>query len=623
VLLTAANISKSHGLRELFHGVGISAEPGERIALIGPNGTGKSTLLRILAGREPADSGTVQLARGVQAVYVPQHDVFTPAVSVLDTCAHFALEAASVHGDVHDAQVLATMLLERFGFNEVRLEQMADALSGGWKKRLSMACALASAGGTPDLLLLDEPTNHLDVAGLRWLEQLLRRGAPDARAGACIFVTHDRVFLQTVATRVVELSPAYPQGTFQVEGDYQEFKRRRAEFLSAQAQAQESLANEVRVDDAWLARGAKARRTKAKFRIEDSADRREELSALSARNAAASAGGAGIDFSATGRRTRKLVAAVNIAKSMGGKLLFSDLSLEVTPGSRLGLMGPNGSGKTTLLRVLTGALAPDKGTVIAAEPAPRVVVLTQQRQELPPTTLLREAIGPPGDMVIFRERQMHISAWSRRFFFRDEQLLQPLSSLSGGELTRAHVARMMLQSADVLVLDEPTNDLDIPTLEVLEESVDSFPGAVILVTHDRAMLERLATTIVVLGSPAGVVRQVASVSQALVALGEIEQQLADASKEDSTPVLAVVPKPTDAAMVRKRLGYMEQREFDGMEAKIEHAERAAAQAEAQVNSPPATADHRRMSAACRELEVAQAEVARLYARWAELDAKRG
>ncbi|MBL9141045.1 MAG: ABC-F family ATP-binding cassette domain-containing protein [Phycisphaerae bacterium] len=623
VLLVASNVARSHGVRELFHGVCLSVDVGERVALIGPNGAGKSTLLRTLAGQEPADAGEVRLARGVQAVYVPQHDVFQEGLSSLDACAHAALRSAQVHGDLHDATALSTMLLGRIGFDAARMEQPAQALSGGWKKRLSVACALASAGGAPDLLLLDEPTNHLDVAGLRWLELFLLRGAPDARAGACVFVTHDRSLLQAVATRVVELSSAYEQGTFQAEGDYEEFVRRRSEFLSGQARAEEALANEVRQDNVWLSRGAQARRTKSKGRIEDSADRRAELSALSARNSAATAGGASVDFNATGRRTRKLIAAKHIAKSMGGRLLFHGVDLELTPGTCTGLMGPNGSGKTTLLRVLTQALPPDSGSVVVADPAPRIVVLTQLRQELSPSMLLREVIGPPGDVVQFRDRQMHITAWSRRFLFRDEQLIQPLSSLSGGELARAHIARMMLEPADVLVLDEPTNDLDITTLEVLEESVESFPGAVLLVTHDRAMLERLADSIVVLGGPEASVRIVASVKQALNALDESERGAANAVRERVREASSqAAPDAPQGAPSRKRLGYMEQREFDGMEARILKAEAAVHEAEAHVSKPEVSADHVALAKACRVLEVAQAEVAALYARWAELEAKR-
>jgi ATP-binding cassette subfamily F protein uup len=617
VLLVATNVVRSHGVRELFRGVSLSVEPGDRVALIGPNGAGKSTLLRTLAGEEPPDAGEVRLARGALAVYAPQHDAFAPGRTAREVCAGAALQAAAVHGDPHAAEALASMLLGRVGFDGARMDQPAQALSGGWQRRLSVASALARAGGTPDLLLLDEPTNHLDVAGLRWLEQFLQRGAPDARAAACVFVSHDRAFLQKVATRVVELSAAYAQGTFQADGPYEEFLRRRSEFLQGQARAEDALANEVRQDDAWLARGAQARRTKAKGRIEDSADRRAELEALAARNAAANQGGARVDFAATGRRTRKLVAAKGVAKGFGGRLLFRALDLELAPGTCTGVMGPNGSGKTTLLRVLTGALAPDEGTVERAEPAPRVAVLSQQRADLPASTLLRDALAPPGDRVDVRGRTMHITAWSRRFLFRDDQLIQPLSSLSGGELARAHIARLMLEPADVLVLDEPTNDLDITTLEVLEESVESFPGAVLLVTHDRAMLERLATSIVVLGGAGGQARSVASLAQALAALDEAEQRAAEAERGR-----APAPPDSRAAAVppRRRLSYKEQREFDAMEGEILRAESAAAAAEARVADPAVMADHLALGRACRDLEEAQARVAALYARWAELEA---
>lgn len=619
VLLIATNIARSHGVRELFHGVSLSVESGERVGLIGPNGAGKSTLLRTLAGEEAPDAGSVRLARSVQAVYAPQHDACDGSATAREVCAAAALQAASVHGDPHDAEALATMLLGRVGFDAARMDQSAQALSGGWRRRLSVASALARAGGTPDVLLLDEPTNHLDVAGLRWLEEFLLRGAPDARAAACIFVTHDRAFLQAVATRVVELSSAYEQGTFQAEGNYQNFIRRREEFLQGQARAEEVLANEVRQDNVWLARGAQARRTKAKGRIDDSADRRAELGALAARNAAANLGGARVDFAATGRRTRKLIAAKGVAKSMGGRLLFRDVDLELAPGTCTGIMGPNGSGKTTLLRVLTGALPPDAGSVAQADPEPRIAVLSQQRADVPTETLLRDAIAPPGDRVTFRDRTMHITAWSRRFLFRDDQLVQPLSSLSGGELARAHIARLMLEPADVLILDEPTNDLDISTLEVLEDSVESFPGAVLLVTHDRAMLERLATSIVVLGGSAGAARQVASLAQALAALDEAERATADAAPARSRTEAR--PAPQGAA--RKRLSYKDQREFDAMEGEILRAEAAAAAAEARVADPAVTADHIAMARACRELEEAQLRVATLYARWAELEASAG
>jgi ABC transport system ATP-binding/permease protein len=626
MLLVATDVSRTHGVRELFRGVSLSVEADERVALIGPNGAGKSTLLRTLAGLEPADHGEVRLGRGAVAVYAPQVDRFEPGCSCLQVCATAAMRAPAVHGDAHEAEALAGMILGRCGFDSARMEMQAQSLSGGWQRRLSIARALSEAGGQPDLLLLDEPTNHLDVGGIRWLEELLCSPSPELRARAAVFVTHDRAFLQRVATRIVELSSAYADGTFQVEGDYREFVRRRREFLEGEERAQAALANEVRRDEEWLSRGAQARRTKAKGRIDDSADRREQLAALSARNQAAAATGAEVDFAGTGRRTRKLVAARGVAKAMGGRTLFEGLDLEIGPGTRLALLGANGSGKTTLLRVLCGELAPDQGVVERADPAPRMAVLTQQRRELPGDTLLRDAIAPPGDMVRFQDRAMHITAWARRFLFRTDQLIQPLSSLSGGELARAHLARLMLEPADVLVLDEPTNDLDIPTLEVLEESVQTFPGAVLLVTHDRAMLERLATAIAVLGGPGASVRQVASLSQALAALEQNEEAVDAAARsarsaaaaESRAPSAAVAPtEPT-----RKRLGYMEQRELDGMEARIHQAEAELKKTEAEFEKAAVTGDHVRLSALSQTLERHQLAVAALYERWAELDSRR-
>ncbi|MDA1008568.1 MAG: ABC-F family ATP-binding cassette domain-containing protein [Planctomycetota bacterium] len=624
MLLVANNLSKSHGLRELFRGVSLSIADGERVGFIGPNGAGKSTLLRMIANLEEPDDGEVLTQRNAVIVYVPQRDDFVEGATPRSAATASALLSASVHGDVHEAEVLAGVILGKLGFSDSHIDELADRLSGGWKKRLSIACGLCKAGGTPDLLLLDEPTNHLDVEGIRWLEQFLSRQSNDIRAGACVFITHDRTFLERVATRVIELSRAYPQGTLAAEGNYTEFVRRRDEFLAAQAKAESTLANEVRIDDAWLARGPQARRTKAKSRIEESADRRDELDAITSRNAAASASGAAVDFSASGRRTRRLVLATAISKGFTtDRTLFRDLDLELTPGSRVGLMGPNGSGKTTLLRVLCGDLAPDSGTIRFSDPHPRIVVLRQQRADIPLDMLLRDAICPLGDVVDFQGRSMHITAWSRRFLFKDAQLLQTVASLSGGERARAHLARMMLEPADILVLDEPTNDLDIPTLEVLEESVESFPGAVVLVTHDRAMLSRLAKSIAVIGAPDGSVSVVTSLDQALSALESAERATQTRDRERDRTALVGSAKKTTAPTARKRLSFKEQREFDGIEEAVHAAEEAHSAAERRLNDQAVATDHVKMAAACHALETAQTAVATLYARWQELETKRG
>lgn len=377
------------------------------------------------------------------------------------------------------------------------------------------------------------------------------------------------------------------------------------------------MANQVRQDLAWLQRGAKARRTKAKSRIESSYGRIDELAELKQRNAAAAGNAARVDFNATDRKTRKLISARGVSKSYAGRTLFKDVDLDLGVGDCLGLLGPNGSGKTTLIRVLTGEITPDSGTVVRADPAPRIVVFSQHRKDFEPTTLLRDALCPVSDQIRFRGQPMHVTAWSRRFLFRDEQLAQPMKSLSGGELARVHIARIMLEPADVLVLDEPTNDLDIPTLEAMEEALEDFPGALVLVTHDRAMLDRLATEVLALDGRGGSA-MVASVDQAVALERKAERER---SVPESKPTPAASQQARAAPQTRRKLSYNEQREYDAMERNIAEAEALVASAEKRVSDPSVASDLARMTRACAELSDAQALVARLYARWEELEAK--
>ena len=596
VLLSVRDVTKSFGPRPLFAGLALDLRAGERVGLIGPNGAGKSTLLRILAGSEPADEGTRTARRGARIGYLAQDDTFAAGQTVRDAV---LAAIADEHLEEHERDTRAAVTLTQVGLTDPG--RPASTLSGGWRKRLALARELARR---PDFLLLDEPTNHLDLPGVVWLERLLR-----SAGFGYLVATHDRAFLRAVADEVIEVSRVYPTGTFRVAGTYDEFQDRRDEFLEAQARQQEAVANQVRKETEWLGRSESAQRRKSKSRIAEAARRREELADLKYRTAAA--GSAGIDFAGTGRATRKLLTATGLAKAVAGRPLFAGLDLELTPGTKLGLVGPNGSGKTTLLKVLAGEAEPDAGMIARADGL-RVVMFEQGRVALDPNAPLRKALAPAGETVVFNGQTLHVAAWATRFLFRPDQLNVAVGELSGGEQARVRLAQLVLRPADVLLLDEPANDLDIAALEALEDSLAEFPGALVLVSHDRELTDRLCTEVVGLDGRGGAARY-AGVGQWLAAH--------ERATEPPKPAKAE-PAATRPAPKTKKLGYKEQQEFDGMEAAILAAEEELAARQAAVEQS-AAAGHTVLAAACRAMEEARRAVERLYARWAELEGKRG
>ena len=477
-ILNAQSLSKSYGAAPLFRSIAFTIAEGDRIGLIGPNGSGKSTLLQILSGAIEPDSGEVALRKRARLSHVQQDSQFATGQTVR-TLIMAALERSTVPADEWQARLAET--LGRAGFES--LDAVAESLSGGWRKRLAIAEALVQQ---PDILLLDEPTNHLDLAAIEWLEELLQ-SAPFAS----VVVSHDRYFLENVATAMVELSRAYPDGLLRVAGNYSQLLEEKEAFLHAQAKHQEALENRVHREIEWLQRGPKARTSKSKARIDKAHQLIGELADLNARTRTASAG---IDFSSTDRKTRRLIELENVSFEIGGRMLFQDLNFILTAGMRVGLVGANGSGKTTLLRLLSRELAPTAGDISTAD-ALQIVYFNQNRV-LDPDLTLRRALAPESDSVIYQDCVIHVASWAARFMFTGEQLNQPVGRLSGGERARVLIARLMLQPADVLLLDEPTNDLDIPTLEVLEESLLEFRGALVLVTHDRYLLDRVSTAVV-------------------------------------------------------------------------------------------------------------------------------
>ncbi|MBW8873737.1 MAG: ABC-F family ATP-binding cassette domain-containing protein [Acidobacteria bacterium] len=597
LLLSVDAVTKGYGARPLFEQLSFGIFEGDRAGLIGPNGSGKTTLLRILAGLEEPDGGIRSLRRGIRMGYVPQDPSFPPGASVEEV-----LVQALADDPAEEFEKLArvAVTLGKAGFEDPA--QPVEILSGGWRKRLAIARELARE---PDVLLMDEPTNHLDVEGILWLEDLLQ-----SEPLAYLVVSHDRWFLENVAGRMLELDPRYPDGLLQATGTYTDFLEKRDEVLRNQAEYQTSLANKVRREVEWLRRGAKARTTKAKGRIQEANRLIAELTELRERTGAAAEARAGIDFNASDRKTKKLLVAEGLAKSFGERRIVQGLDLKLTPGTRLGLIGPNGSGKTTLLSLLDGTLQPDAGTIQRADWL-KTVRFEQNRDTLDRSATLRRALAPDGDTVLYQDRPIHVAAWAKRFLFHTEQLDTPVSRLSGGEQARILIARLMLQPADLLILDEPTNDLDIPTLEVLEESLMEFPGALVLVTHDRFLLESVSSVVLALDGRGG----------ATFFADYTQWEAARAFTPPAPKPAARTVTPSKPAKDPKRLTYREKQEWEQMERMILEAEDRLAVSQAAVEDPVVATDPKALQERCEALETARQEVERLYARWAELEEK--
>jgi ABC transport system ATP-binding/permease protein len=600
-IINAQGISKAFGSTVLFQDISFTVSESDRIGLIGPNGSGKSTLLRVLAGEEDLNSGEIAVRKRVRLTCVLQDSKFASGETVRAVVEN-ALERASVPASERGTRFAET--LGRAGFDE--LESQATALSGGWQKRLAIVEALVQR---PDILLLDEPTNHLDLAGIEWLEALLQ----DA-SFACVVVSHDRYFLENVATEMAELNRTYPNGLLRVLGNYSTFLEKKEEFLHSQSKRQEALENLVHNEIAWLRRGAKARTRKSKARIDKAGDLMSELADLNLRTRTATAN---IDFSATDRKTKRLIELEDVACEIGDRALFDGLNFVITAGMRVGLVGPNGSGKTTLLRLLRGDLKPTAGEIRRADWL-RIVYFDQTRQ-LDPDVTLRRALAPDSDSVVYQDRVVHVASWAARFLFTGEQLNQPIGRLSGGERARVLIAQLMLQPADVLLLDEPTNDLDIPTLDILEESLLEYRGALVLVTHDRYMLDRVSTIVLGLDGQ-GSAESFADYSQWESWQAERKQPAKAVRSSGNQPRQITITAEPSAA--KKKLSYLEAREYATIEQRVAEAEQLLQEKRSQLEDPAIASDGPRLLRAHAEMDEAQKTADELYSRWAELEQKK-
>ncbi len=626
ILLSAQGLTAAFGAKTLFENVSFTVEDGDRIGLVGPNGAGKSTLLGMLAqaALEPRIGGNISRRRGLRVGHVEQVPQFaigaTIARAIREGIASFHAQPASptgaqgeaAHDDhwEHDLtlrQVMVDLGLARGDADTaIGPDTPVASLSGGWQKRVALAREIARQ---PDLLLLDEPTNHLDVESIEWLERLIAQ----ARF-ATVTVTHDRHFLQRVATRILELDHRNAGGLLAVTGNYAEYVRVKSANMEAQERREVVLRNTLRRETEWLRRGAKARSTKQQARIHRAADLGLTVADLAMRNTTRSAT---LEFQTTDKRAKRLIEARAIGKTYGSRTIFGGVNLLVAPGVRVGLLGANGCGKSTLLRVLLGDEPPSSGSVLRAEGL-RVAYFAQDRGVLDPERSVAETVCPLGEHVAFRGARIHVRGYLERFLFTHDQCKLAVGSLSGGEQGRLLLAQLMLQPADVLVLDEPTNDLDLLTLGVLEDALVEHEGAVLLVSHDRSFLDAVATTILAFDT-----REQAP--QSVVPFASLDQWEAWHRQPAVAPAakrtLPARKRDNDASATtsKRKLGYLEQREYDGIEAKLATAESALRAAIADSEAPASASDAPRLVELLALIAARQAEVDHLYARWAELE----
>ncbi len=624
-LLRAADVTVSFSSRTLFDRVEFVIEAQERVGLVGINGSGKSTLMKVLAGAVVPDSGTLQLQRGARVIWLPQEPTFPPGATVASELevaqaplkaaldehqalsANLSNEPAALARLSHLAEQIdrhggwdtgfhARKLLDRLGVKD--WDKPIDELSGGLKKRVAIARALLAK---PDLLLLDEPTNHLDADTVGWLEDEL-----DDFGGALLLVTHDRYFLDGLVDRIVEVNaPGTPDaGLISYPGNYEAYLEQKMVRMQDADVAEHKRERWITREVAWLRKGVEARRTKSKARIERAQKLLSDRGFVRPKTPA-------LQLAEAPRLSQTVVEAKGLGQRFGDKVIFKGVDLIVQPGERLGLVGANGVGKTTFLRTLLGELPPSSGTLVQG-PRNRVAYYDQQRTQLDDDATVFDAVSTE-EYVTLGRKKLRLADYLEDLGFPVPMQKMKVKALSGGERNRLLLARLFLEGANVLVLDEPTNDLDLQTLNVLEGLLREFEGAVLLVTHDRYFLDKAATSILAFEGDGRVVRYEGNWSM-------YRRLRPPPSDQASAKVAKPLPVPVEGAVKKKggRLSYHDQREFDAIEATIEAAEQTKASLERRLAEPGTATNSALLVTLSAELDAAGREVERLYARWQDL-----
>lgn len=594
-VLSLQNITKSFGSRTLFEGLSFGVFPGEKIGLLGSNGAGKSTLLKIIVGALKPDDGQVHLKKNLSLCHIPQTENF----SANQSAQQFVESKLIASGrDSEEASIQTSIALGVAGFENP--QEPTSSLSGGWKKRLQLAVAVAM---DPELLILDEPTNHLDWGGLVWIESWLK-----SFKGSLILVSHDRQFLQNLCRRTIEIHAAYDNGVLSFDLGYEAFLDKKSAYLESQTQLESKLSNKARRELEWLRAGVKARTTKSRSRIKEAHDLLDKVSDVKDRNRATKARSI-LTIDATQRLSKKLIDLKEVCIGYPSSPLINGLTATLGPKTCMAILGDNASGKTTLIKTLLQQLPPLSGTLDFAENL-KIVYFEQNRSDLPMDKNLMQFLGDGGDFVLFQDRSTHVAAYASRFLFPSEKMQLPIAQLSGGEQARLLIAKNLLQPADILILDEPTNDLDIETIEVLESSLMDFKGLIILVSHDRYFLKRLGNRF--LGILPGLNWEF---------FASVEQWL---NVKKSSPVQTIEAPNNLKKLVQTKklkLSYKEKQQLKTIESDIAQAESDLDKAQSQLQDPELLSDHQALNAHTLEIRQLQEKVDHLYSLWDQLEEK--
>lgn len=596
LLVSAKNITKNVGDRDLFKDLSFGIFDGEKVGLIGPNGSGKSSLLRQLALVDAPDKGEVVHRSSLNFSYVPQEQVFNDEDTAMEYLRGFLIHEKNM--EQTEAEVAASVALSVCGF--IDFDQKIEALSGGWRKRLSIAQAIST---DPEFLILDEPTNHMDWDGILWLEDWLANYRK-----AMILVSHDRKFLDGATNRIIEINPVFQDGYLSFPCNYSEFLNKKDEYIRSQLSLQESLSNKARRELDWLRAGVKARTTKSRSRMDAAHALINEVGELKSRNLSGTKK-TRLEIDSSGIQAKKMLALKNLSIQFGDKVLLKDLSLELGAKTCFALLGENGSGKTSLLKAISGQSDHFTGELFRRDDL-KIVYFDQKRQAINRQETLVSYLGDGSDHVVFKDKSIHVASYASRFLFPASKLNVKIEKLSGGEQARLMIAKLLLQPADVLILDEPTNDLDIDTIELLEEAVSGFTGLVFLVSHDRAFLSSLADKFLALDGKGGHVFY-ADVEQWLKARGQTEETKTQPKEKKER--------------VRNRkikLSFKEKRQLETIETDVLEAEELLDSCKQKVEDPEVLKDHLKLSTAMEELNQQQAKVDELYSLWNELEEKK-